>query len=125
MLVSFMVGLSLVVAGVGAGLMSASPERPAQPMAEITSGTGKQPREQMLDLVAGQWGQPGRRRAGPFSTGSHHEDGVGEHGQGGPAVPGAPAADLMLVQTAKALAGLEALLSSGGLCSERGGGLAA
>lgn len=45
-----MVGL-LVVAGVGAGLMAASPVRPAQPMAEVASGTGDQRREQVLDLV--------------------------------------------------------------------------
>jgi hypothetical protein len=34
-----------------------------------------------------------------------------KHGQGGPAVPGAPAADLMLVQAAQTLAGLEGLFN--------------
>jgi hypothetical protein len=78
-------------------------------MAEVTGGTGVQRREQVLDLVAGQRDQPGRRRvAGVVGQGGDHQEGVGNHGQGGPAVPGAPAADLMLVQAAKALAGLEA-----------------
>jgi hypothetical protein len=40
----------------------------------------------------------------------HGQEGVGEHGQGGPAVSGPPAADLMGVQADQALAGLEALL---------------
>ena len=80
-------------------------------MAEVTSRADSQCGEQVLDLVAGQPDQPGRRWvAGPFSAGGHHQEGVGEHGQGGPAVPRAPAADLVLVQTTKALAGLEALL---------------
>jgi hypothetical protein len=46
--------MSLVVAGVGAGLMAASPERPAQPVGEVTGGTGEQRGEQWLDLVARQ-----------------------------------------------------------------------
>jgi hypothetical protein len=46
---------------------------------------------------------------GVFGHGRHHQEGVGEHGKGGPAVPGAPAADLVLVQATQALAGLEAL----------------
>ena len=80
-------------------------------MAEIAGGTGEQRREQVLDLVAGQADQPGRWWvAGPFSAGGHHQEGVGDHGQGGPAVPGAPAADLVLVQADQALGGLKALL---------------
>jgi hypothetical protein len=68
---------------VAAGLISASPERPAQPMAEVTSGTGEQCREPVLDLVAGQADQPGRCWvAGAFGNGVTKE-GVGEHGQGG------------------------------------------
>ena len=51
---SWSVGLSSVVAGAGVGLMSPSPDRPTQPMAELTGGTGEQCREQMLDLVARQ-----------------------------------------------------------------------
>jgi arsenite methyltransferase len=38
------------------------------------------------------------------------QEGIGQHGQGHPPVPGAPAADLVLVQAAQALAGLERLL---------------
>jgi hypothetical protein len=51
-----------VVAGTGAGLMSASPDRPAQPLAVIADGPGNLDREQLLDLVAGQRDQPGRWR---------------------------------------------------------------
>lgn len=40
------------------------------------------------------------------------EQGVGEHGQGGPAVPGVPAADLVLVEADVAFGGLEVLLDS-------------
>ena len=49
---------------------------------------------------------------GCVGQGRDHEEGVGEHRQGDPAVPGPPAADLVLVQTDKALAGLEALFDS-------------
>jgi hypothetical protein len=55
------------VAGAGAGLVSASPDRPAQPLAVIAHGPGNLDREQLLDLVAGQRDQPdggGRRSAG-------------------------------------------------------------
>src|SRR5215203_2219060 len=44
-----------------------------------------------------------------FGQGRHHQEGVGEHRQGGPAVPRPPAAHLMLVQAAQALAGLKTL----------------
>src|SRR6266542_1954263 len=71
------------MAGTGAGLMSASPQRPAQPVGAITDRLSEQ--------------------------GSDHQEGVGEHGKGDPAVPGAPAADLVLVQATQALAGLERL----------------
>jgi hypothetical protein len=40
----------------------------------------------------------------------HDQERVRQHGQGHPAVPGAPAADLVLVQAAQPLAGLERLL---------------
>src|SRR4029453_16753298 len=40
----------------------------------------------------------------------HGHEGVGQHGQGCPSVPGPPAADLMLIQAAQPLAGLEGLL---------------
>ena len=81
-------------------------------MAMVTDGTGKQRGEQVLDLVTGQPDQPGRWRvAGLFSQGRHHEEGVGEHSQGGPAIPGAPAADLVLIQAAQPLGGLEGFLN--------------
>jgi hypothetical protein len=51
-------GVSSVVAGAGACLMSSSPGRPAQPVAEVIDRAGDQGREQMLQLVAGQRDQP-------------------------------------------------------------------
>src|SRR5215217_3179835 len=92
--------------------MTTSPDRPAQPMAEATGGTGEQRCEQVLDLVTGQWDQPEWwRGSGAVGQGGDHQEGVSEHGQGGPPIPGAPAADLVLVQADQALAGLEALLN--------------
>src|SRR5215211_7348064 len=87
--------------------------------ATTTSATGglDQPRcgdqggEQVLNLVAGQRDEPQRWWvAGVLGDRGHHQEGVRQHGQGHPAVPRAPAADLMLVQAAQALAGLERLL---------------
>ena len=81
-------------------------------MVAITGGPCEQAGEQVPDLVPGQGDQFGWcRLAGAFGKCCHDQEGMGEHGQGGPAVPGAPAADLMLVQTAQALAGLEALFN--------------
>ena len=98
------------MAGAGAGLLSASPHRPAQAVGGVSSGTGEQRGEQVLQLVAGQADQVGWWRvAGAAGGGQDHKEGVGEHGQRHPAVPGAPAADLMLVQADQALAGLDAL----------------
>ena len=42
--------------------------------------------------------------------GGDGQEGAGEHGEGDPAVPGGPAADLVLVQAGEAFAGLEVLL---------------
>ena len=100
------------MAGAGAGLLSASPQRPAQPVGGVSGGTGEQRGEQVLQLVAGQADQPGGWWVpGVVGQGGDHQEGVGKHGQGHPAVPGAPAADLMLVQAAQALASLEGLLN--------------
>jgi hypothetical protein len=49
-------------------------------------------------------GGPGRHRQRPVKL--HLDD----HGQGHPAIPGGPAAELILVQAAQALAKLEGLL---------------
>jgi hypothetical protein len=65
----------------------------------------------VLDLVAGEGDELGWYRvAGAFGQSDHDQEGVGKHRQRGPAVPGAPAADLMLVQAAQSLGGLERLL---------------
>jgi hypothetical protein len=50
------------VAGTDTGLMSASPDRPAQPVAVIADGPGDLDRGQVLGLIAGQRDQPGQWR---------------------------------------------------------------
>lgn len=55
-------------------------------------------REQALDLVSGEWEQPDRDGAAGVLVGTDdRKEGVGEHGQGGPARPQGEAADLVLV----------------------------
>jgi hypothetical protein len=74
MIVSFLVGRLVVGSGrCGRGLDVGVATATSAAVAEVTGGTGDQRREQVLGLVAGQRGQPGRRRvAGPFSTGLVH-----------------------------------------------------
>jgi hypothetical protein len=60
---------------------------------------------------AGQRDEPQRWwMAGVLGDRGHHQERVGQHGQDHPPVPGAPAADLVLVQAAQPLAGRERLL---------------
>lgn len=47
---------------------------------------------------------------GALACGGDGEEGVGEHRQGGPAVPGGPGADLVFVQAGASFAGLDVLL---------------
>lgn len=55
--------------------------------------------EESAELVDGQRDQACRRGCGfAFDRGGHGQEGMGEHGQGGPAIPGAPAPDLVLVE---------------------------
>jgi hypothetical protein len=67
--------------------------------------------EEASELRDGDLDQPGRRRVVvAFGGGGDGEEGVGEHGQHGPALPGGPTPDLVLVQSDQALGGLEGLL---------------
>ena len=60
--------------------------------------------EQVNDLVPGQRDLVCRVGvAGVPEGGCDGEDGIGKHGEGGPPVPGGPAAGLMLVQAGHAL----------------------
>jgi hypothetical protein len=49
--------------------------------------------------------------AGVLGGGGDGQERQGEHGQGGPPVPGGPAADLVLIQAGQALGGLEVLFN--------------
>ena len=62
-------------------------------------GDEEQGVEEATKLVDGQRDQTGRCGLGvSFSGGGHGQEGMREHGQGGPSVPGGPAADLVLVE---------------------------
>ena len=101
------------MAGLGAGLVPASPAGPGQPVVDGVDGVDDQRGEQAANLGQGQrdQGRVGAGRSGPFVPGDHGQDRMGEHDQGGVSVPGVPPADLMLVQ-ADRLAGLETGLSA-------------
>jgi hypothetical protein len=58
--------------------------------------------------------------ADALEQGGHDQEGVGEHGRGHPAVPAAPAADLVLLQASKALAGRDGLLDAPALAGDLG-----
>ena len=67
--------------------------------------------EESSELVDGQLDHAGGGRCViAFGRGGDGEEGVGEHREGGPAVPRCPAADLMFVEAGQSLAGLERLL---------------
>ena len=76
-------------------------------------GDEQQGVEESAKLVDGQRDQPGRCGLGvTFGGGGHGQEGVGEHGQGGPAVPGGPAPDLVLIQSGEPFGGLEGFLDT-------------
>ena len=96
----------------GAGLMASAPLGPAAAVAGVCQPVAGQAVHQALDLGQGERDQIGPGwLPGVFGGRDGGEEGVREHGQGGPAVPGREGADLMLVQAAQALAGLESLLN--------------
>ncbi|AWW41827.1 hypothetical protein DN051_38630 [Streptomyces cadmiisoli] len=67
--------------------------------------------EQALDLVAGERYQSvGPGVAGVFVGTDDREEGMGEHREGDPAVPGCPASDPVFVRSGQAFAGREDLL---------------
>src|SRR5262245_23581635 len=105
---------SLVMAGPGTCLVEASPVRPVQPMGDDANGVGDQFGEEVSNFVYSQGNQRivGRISPESFARGDDGEDGVGEHDEGGVAVPGGPFPDLVLVEADLALAGLEAFLDA-------------
>ena len=87
------------MAGLGNGLMSASPSGPVQ----LRCGRGQllaQPGEQPADLVTGQRDQliVAGVVVGWLAGGQDGQERAGEQGQDGPTVPGGPAADLVFVE---------------------------
>src|SRR5580700_3597760 len=96
------------MAGSGDGLMVASPPGPVQ----LNCGRGQvlaQSGEQPADLVTGQRDELILMGCG-LGGGQDGQERVGEQGQDGPAVPGGPAADLVLVQGGELLTASEPVL---------------
>ena len=84
---------------------------PTAPVAQSLDRWDQDDGEEVSDLVAGEGDLVGRRGcSGVLDGGGDGEEGVGEQGEGGPAVPGGPGTDLVLVQAGQFLAGLEVLL---------------
>ncbi len=95
------------MAGVGSVLVAASPLGPGQQVLEIGAGGNEQADQEMADLVDGQRDQAGRGPgSGVFGGGGDGEEGMGEHREDGPSLPGGPGADLVLVEGGEFLAGL-------------------
>jgi hypothetical protein len=83
-------------------------------------GDEEQGVEESAELVDGQCDQARGYGLGvAFGGGGHGQEGVGEHGQGGPAVPGGPAPHLVLVKPDQAFGGLERFLDAPALTGNR------
>ena len=77
--------------------MSASPPGPVQLLCgrgQVLAQSGEQP----ADLVTGQREELVLMSGSGLGRGQDGQERVGEQGQDGPAVPGSPVADLVLVQ---------------------------
>ncbi len=94
----------------GVVFMAAAPERPVQSVGDRVGGCVYQCGEQVSGYVAGQGDQVCRRGVCGMCAREDGEEGVCEHRQQGPAMPGPPVSDLMLVQAGQGFAGLEVLL---------------
>jgi hypothetical protein len=90
-------------------LVVSPPAGPSQPVQWAVGGLDDQGGEQVGDFVAGQRNLPGGcGAAGPLGGGGDGKERGGQHGEGDPAVPGGPGADLVFVEPGQALAGLDA-----------------
>ena len=84
------------------------------------AGGQEQGVEEASKLVDGQRDQTSGCGLGvSFGSGGHGQEGVGEHGQGGPAMPGGPAPDLVLIQPGQSFGGLEGFLDPPALPRDR------
>jgi hypothetical protein len=94
-------GIGAGSGGSGAVLVAAAPGGPAQPVGGRALGAADEGGQEPGGLVAGQRDlAAGRWLVGVLGGGGNGQERGGEHGQGDPAVPGAPPADLVLVQPA-------------------------
>ncbi len=75
--------------------------------------------EEASKLVDGQGDQALGGGCGiAFDRCGYGQEGMGEHGQGGPAVPGAPAPHLVLIQSDQSFGGLERFLDAPALTGD-------
>ena len=86
------------MAGFGAVLVASSPRGPVQQVAGAAVWLVGLGGEQPGDLVAGERDLPWWLLAGVFGGGGDGEECQRGHGEGDPAVPGGPGADLVLIQ---------------------------
>ena len=87
--------MSLVVADAGAVLVASAPGGPVPSMGQSPDRRQQDDGEEVADVVAGKRDLVVQRvGACPFGGGGDGEDGAGGQGEGCPAVPGGPAADL-------------------------------
>jgi hypothetical protein len=93
--------------------VSSAPSRPGQQGGDGVVRGERERIEESAKLVDGQCDQPGRGGCGvAFGCGGHGQEGVGEHGRGGPSMPGAPAPDLVLIEPDQSFGGLEGFLDA-------------
>jgi hypothetical protein len=64
--------LVALLAGTGVRLVSASPQRPAQPVGQLAQRPGGQADEQVADLLAGERDQLGRWWVAPAPAEMHY-----------------------------------------------------
>ena len=76
----------------------------------VVSSRASKSRRNSLTVNADQTGRGGCGVT--FGRGGHGQEGMREHGQGGPAMPGGPAPDLVLIQPDEAFGGLERFLDA-------------
>ena len=103
----------LVVAASGSVLVASAVSVPSGDVDSGVAGSGEGCSD-VADFVAGKGNHCfvvvrgcGRWCLCAVVCGGDGEEGVGEYGQGGPAMPGGPGADLVFVQPGASLAGLE------------------
>ena len=97
------VASSVVVVAVSCPDLVSSPDRPAQNLLAGRRGAHGQRVGQAAELCQGQWDQPRQGRV--LGSGGDDQERHREDRQGGPAMPGTPSTDLVLIESGLSLRG--------------------